>query len=246
MPSCNLEVVGPSGATGSGPVTAEVSLGPLAPVGSSAKFVPAYGIVQPKDFAFYWQQQLGIFHVFYIVSNRVVLGRLGADSTEKTLGHAWSADLVHWHALDSVLTVRADKWDNLHIWAPTIVQKDLQFKLFYTGVHRDASGNDIQETGLATADATLPNDSLKTWTRRDSAVFYCRMVPWANKNTSIRHAGPGFGWAVPSVLHHHPMESDREHGGWSGAVDRRSFCLARLRAHAQHRATVHRQYKQCG
>jgi len=70
-------------------VTAEVSLGPLAPVGSSAKFVTAYGIVQPKDFAFYWQQQLGIFHVFYIVSNRVVLGRLGADSTEKWSSKPW-------------------------------------------------------------------------------------------------------------------------------------------------------------
>lgn len=187
LPGCTVDIADGRGASGTVELAAEVSLSPMAPVGSSATFVPAYGIVQPKDFAFYYQQQLGIFHVFYIVSNRVILGTTGygADSTEKCIGHAWSTDLEHWTSMDSVLTIRSDKWDNAHIWAPTIVQKDLQFKLFYTGVHRDALGRQIQMTGLATADATLPNDSLKTWTRSDSAVFYCRMVPWANKNTSL-------------------------------------------------------------
>lgn len=186
LPGCTVDIADGRGASGTVALAAEVPLSPMAPVGSSATFVPAYGIVQPKDFAFYYQQQLGIFHVFYIVSNRVILGTTGygADSTEKCIGHAWSTDLEHWTSMDSVLTIRSDKWDNAHIWAPTIVQKDLQFKLFYTGVHRDALGRQIQMTGLATADATLPNDSLKTWTRSDSAVFYCRMVPWANKNTS--------------------------------------------------------------
>jgi len=187
LPGCTVDIADGRGASGTLALAAEEPRLPMAPVGSSAKFVPAYGIVQPKDFAFYYQQQLGIFHVFYIVSNRVILGTpgYGADSTEKCIGHAWSTDLEHWTSMDSVLTIRSDKWDNAHIWAPTIVQKDLQFKLFYTGVHRDGNGNPIQMTGLATADATLPNDSLKTWTRGDSAVFYCRMVPWANKNTSL-------------------------------------------------------------
>jgi len=188
VPDCNLDVAGASGGVATTTVSAETETPaqPMAPVGSSAKFVPAYGIVQPKDFAFYYQQQLGIFHVFYIIQNEVIRKNpnFGEDSTSRAIGHAWSADLEHWTSMDSVLLARTDKWDNLHIWAPTIVQKDLQFKLFYTGVHRDANGNQIQMTGLATADATLPHDSLKTWTRRDSAVFYCRMVPWANKNTS--------------------------------------------------------------
>lgn len=185
LPGCTVDIADGRGASGTLSLAAEAPLSPMAPVGTSAKFVPAYGIVQPKDFAFYYQQQLGIFHVFYIVSNRVIMSTPGyEDSTEKCIGHAWSTDLEHWTSMDSVLTIRSDKWDNAHIWAPTIVQKDLQFKLFYTGVHRDGSGNQIQMTGLATADATLPNDSLKTWTRGDSAVFYCRMVPWANKNTS--------------------------------------------------------------
>lgn len=186
LPGCTVDIADRQGAMGTVPLAAEEPSSPMAPVGTSAKFVPAYGIVQPKDFAFYYQQQLGIFHVFYIVSNRVILGApgYGADSTEKCIGHAWSTDLEHWTSMDSVLTIRSDKWDNAHVWAPTIVQQGLQFKLFYTGVHRDALGRQIQMTGLATADATLPNDSLKTWTRGDSAVFYCRMVPWANKNTS--------------------------------------------------------------
>jgi len=190
VPDCNLDVAGSSGGFATTAVSAETPAQPMAPVGSSAKFVPAYGIVQPKDFAFYWQQQLGIFHVFYIIQNEVIRKNpsYGDDYTSKAIGHAWSTDLEHWHSMDSILVVRSDKWDNLHIWAPTIVQKDLQFKLFYTGVHRQVvnptTHYDIQEIGLATADATLPSDSLKTWTRRDSAVFYCRMVPWANKNTS--------------------------------------------------------------
>jgi hypothetical protein len=185
MPNCYLDVAGESDMRGSVAMLAETQLVPTAPVGSSAKFVPAYGIIQPKDFAFYYQQQLGIFHVFYIVSNAVVTDSLGQDATEKTLGHAWSTDLQNWHNMDSVLTVRSNKWDNFHVWAPTIVQKDLQFKLFYTGVQLDNQDNAIQRIGLATADATLPLDSLKTWTRRDSAVFSCGQVPWANKNTSL-------------------------------------------------------------
>jgi hypothetical protein len=187
MPICHLDVAGESDTRGTAALLAETPPAQMAPVGSSAKFVPAYGIIQPKDFAFYYQQQLGVFHVFYIVNNQVIAHKpgYGADSTEKCIGHAWSTDLQNWHNMDSILTVRSNKWDNFHIWAPTIVQKDLQFKLFYTGVQLDIHNNPIQRIGLATADATLPFDSLKTWTRRDSAVFSCGQVPWANKNTSL-------------------------------------------------------------
>ncbi len=186
VPDCNLDLAGSSGGLTTTAMSAEAqTTQPMAPIGSSAKFVPAYDIVQPKDFAFYYQQQLGLFHLFYIVQNRVILGNLGEDATERCIGHAWSNDLEHWTIMDSVLTVRSDNWDNLHIWAPTIVQKDLQFKLFYTAVHLDGDGNRIQKIGLATADATLPYDSLKTWTPRDSSVFSCYQVPWANKNTRV-------------------------------------------------------------
>jgi hypothetical protein len=199
LPACHVQLESRAEMSLEAPLPAENQLSPMAPVGSSAKFVPNYGVIQPKDFAFYFQRQLGIFHVFYIVNNQVIAKNpaYGQDSTEKCIGHAWSNDLEHWHNMDSILTVRADKWDNFQVWAPTIVQKDLQFKMFYTGVQRDASGNKIQRIGLATADATLPYDSLKTWTRRDSAVFSCGQVPWANKNTSDY---PGRQFRDPFVM----------------------------------------------
>ncbi len=159
----------------------------MAPIGSSGTMVPGDSI-QPKDFAFIFQPQVNIFHLFYIWQDRKMIAKLGGagyDSTEKFLGHAWSTDLLHWTQMDSVLAVRPGEWDNFHVWAPSIIQKGPTYFMFYTGVTRTGpQGLQIQRIGVATADATTPGDSLKTWTRGSTWIFSHNNVPWAYHDTT--------------------------------------------------------------
>jgi hypothetical protein len=193
-------------------VPAEIPLIPLAPIGSSGLMVPGDSI-QPKDFAFIFQSQLNIFHLFYIWSDRKIVLRQGIAQTEKFLGHAWSTDLLHWTQMPPVLAVRDTSWDNFHVWAPSIVQNGATYYLFYTGVSLDTTAAPpkalpIQRIGVATADATTPGDSLKTWTRRDDWIFSHDNVPWAAHDT-LRTNGQQFRdpfvMADPESLGHYLM-----------------------------------------
>ena len=115
-----------------------------------------------KDFAFIYAK--GRFHVFYIRHQLDVPN----DSTENDLGHAiWSAGRG-WTQLAPVLHVRPDNWDNLHVWAPSIIYDDSTstWFMYYTGVTRvpyDYSW--YQRIGVATS------QDLSHWTRYDEPVF---------------------------------------------------------------------------
>lgn len=146
------------------------------------------GSTQPKDFALVHQPELGIYHLFYIRQDQAVLGssgRVDIGRTEKSLGHAWSPDLATWHPMPDVLPVRQDRWDNHHIWAPSILRAGDTYYLFYTGVQITSRGTAIQRIGVATADATFGTDSLKTWKRADSWIYSHEDVPWACQDTSL-------------------------------------------------------------
>ncbi len=118
---------------------------------------------RPKDFSLVVAN--GQYHLFYI------LQYARADSSSTRFGHDVSTDLNHWTALPPVLPVRPGSWDNAHVWAPHVVERDGAWYLFYTGV--DSAGK--QSTGLAIS----TDPQLEEWQRLDHPIFTCAQVPWS-------------------------------------------------------------------
>src|SRR6266496_3214714 len=135
-----------------------------APLGASAR---AAGMVAPygyraKDFTLVKRD--GLYHLFYILHSRT----LWFAQNERVLGHAISQDLYTWTQLDPVLPARPQNWDRDHIWAPSIVERDGVYYLFYTGV-TDVGGVYASNQRLGVATST----DLTQWNRRDAPIFTC-------------------------------------------------------------------------
>lgn len=142
-----------------------------APGSIGAASLPGNSNMDLKDFAFVKHQ--GIYHIFY---TQVVHG-LPDDEHSRALGHATSPDLIQWTELDQVLSVSDTYWDDLHVWAPSVVERDGVFYLFYTGVSRDANGyRGAQRIGLAIS------SDLVNWTRVDQPVLALDQMPWVYSN----------------------------------------------------------------
>ena len=145
---------------------------------------------RPKDFAIVKKD--GVFHVFYIRHDVTKPD----PQTENDFGHAVSSDMYSWTQLPAVLPVREESWDNLHVWAPSIVERDSVYYMFYTGVtERPGEVGTEQRAGLATS------TDLMNWNRLDDPIYSCRDVPWAwcdtlNNNNGFRDP---FVMADPSV-----------------------------------------------
>ncbi len=133
-----------------------------------AAWMQAPAPYRPKDFTIIKKD--GLYHLFYIRRNVT----LPMAQTERDFGHAVSPDLYNWQQLAPVLTVRDSAWDNLHVWAPSVIERDGVYYLFYTGVS-DVPGlyNSYQRMGVATS------TDLMTWNRVDPPIFSCDQVPWA-------------------------------------------------------------------
>lgn len=102
------------------------------------------------------------------------------DLNEKNIGHTWTTDFTAWYPNPTdttALTVRSGKFDELHVWAPTIVQRGPTFHMFYAGV-RSEGGRQNQRIGVATS------SDLNTWTQEDAPVLTVADVPWAKKDPS--------------------------------------------------------------
>lgn len=123
---------------------------------------------RPKDFTMVKKD--GMFHLFYIRRDVTI----PMEQSENELGHAVSTDLYSWTQLPTVMHIRSDSWDNLHVWAPSIVERDGVYYMFYTGVS-DSAGlwNAWQRTGIATS------TDLMTWNRLDAPIYSCVQVPWS-------------------------------------------------------------------
>src|SRR5262249_3641373 len=123
-----------------------------------------------KDFAFVKKD--GVYHLFYIRHNDLY----PAWATETDFGHAISTDLYHWTQLPPVMAINPTGWDNLHVWAPHIVQWGGMWWMFCTGVS-DSPGqyNDTQAIGVAVS------SDLMTWNRiSDRPAWSNQLAPaWA-------------------------------------------------------------------
>jgi hypothetical protein len=133
-----------------------------------AAWMQAPAPYRPKDFTMIKKD--GLYHLFYIRRNVT----LPMAETERDFGHAVSADLYNWQQLAPVITVRDSSWDNQHVWAPSVIERDGVYYLFYTGVG-DVPGlyNSYQRIGVATS------TDLMTWDRFDPPIYSCDQVPWA-------------------------------------------------------------------
>ena len=158
-----------------------------APAPSIAGTMVAPYPYRPKEFAFVYEG--GLFHLFYIRHN-ILAPHL--DSTEVDFGHAVSQDLTNWTQLEPVLRARPGKWDDLHVWSPTIIRKNGVYYMYYTGVTIPPGQSHLyQRTGVATS------TDLMSWERYDEPVFDANRVPWAFADSSQY---PGCQFRDPFVM----------------------------------------------
>jgi hypothetical protein len=149
--------------------------------------------IQPKDFAIVASRDS--FHVFYIRRDM----NLDLDATEKTIGHQRSRDLNTWALVDkAALQVRPGRWDNFHVWAPTIIKKpnDITYYMLYTGVEDTLMQSlnrhlQIQRIGVATS------TDLNIWTQDTTWIWEPKSTSWAEPDSST---GPGQQFRDPFVM----------------------------------------------
>jgi hypothetical protein len=100
------------------------------------------------------------YHLFFLYASRA-LHDPEARHYRASIGHAVSADLVHWNRIEDAL-VRADApaFDDLATWTGSVVRHpDGTWFLFYTGATRAPGGKNVQRIGYATS------PDLVTWQR---------------------------------------------------------------------------------
>ncbi len=165
----------------------------FAPVPSRAAYMAPGSPVQPKDFTLVKRD--GYYHLFYILNNLAVY----PNQTQTSFGHAISSDLYHWTQLPPVLQVSSLDWDNLHVWAPCVVQQDGLWWMLYAGITLDATHNQTQRIGLAVS------ADLDTWTRVETPVWDATQVPWVWSN-------PASG--APAFRDPFVMPDPQSPGGW--------------------------------
>ncbi len=165
-------------------------------------------VIQPKDFAFtrgFVDESTSRFalHLFYIRHNYWYDDTTGIgpfpDLNEKSIGHIYTTNFNSWYgpcrqdpdcpmtpcgglsrADTCALKVRSGKFDEFHVWAPTIVQRGPTFWMFYTGVRVEQPQLGVfrrnQRIGRATS------TDLITWEPADDVVLTAPDIPWASKN----------------------------------------------------------------
>jgi hypothetical protein len=120
------------------------------------------------------------FHFFYIRQSL----KEPFDSTTVDLGHATTTNFLAWQEHDSILHVRPDNWDNLHIWAPTIVRRgDVWYLLYGAVTNQPGVYAYHQRIGLAWS------TDLFNWNRFDQPVWECADVPWSYCDPSTPAGG---------------------------------------------------------
>lgn len=193
VPACQATIGSASGAVSAASLSADEEPTPETPLSCSAQYFeelvlpppPGHGYtIQPKDFSFTRgfvdaSSNRYALHLFYI---RQSYYNVDPDSNARNLGHIWTTDFNSWYgptglnkADTTAIVTRSGKFDELHVWAPTIVQHGPAFWMFYTGVRKE-SGKQHQRIGRATS------TDLITWTQADDVVLSAPQIPWASKN----------------------------------------------------------------
>ncbi len=143
---------------------------PLAPYPGASYRAKDFSVIKKGD----W------YHLFYTRVRRFSPYHWSNGTqtilNETSLGHAISPDLESWFDLDTVLTVSRvpGAWDEHHVWAPTLVEKDGVTWMTYTAVRdRQESTNpaDWSPRWQVIAAAYSTDPLLQTWVRYFDPVW---------------------------------------------------------------------------
>ncbi len=123
---------------------------------------------RPKDFAVVRKD--GVWHAYAIWCDVA----LGCDALRRGLMHLTSTDLKNWTEVGFVLAPDGGSdFDDYDIWAPSIVERDGTYYMYYTGVYKNGSNTWVQKIGLATS------TDLNTWTKYSTTpVVDCSTFTW--------------------------------------------------------------------
>ncbi|OGU10462.1 MAG: hypothetical protein A2W29_04530 [Gemmatimonadetes bacterium RBG_16_66_8] len=178
------------------------SFPPLDPIGiCSSTFNGAQDTTNllAKDFAFL--NAGDTWHIFY--TRQYQTSNYTDRTNTRRIGHAISTaqHLNTWTVVsDTAIQVREGKiWDNLHVWAPSIVLQGITYYMFYTGVQLDTLQNppliesEIQRIGIATS------EDLTHWTQDAEPVFFNKKTSWAFRDSS-QHGDAGWQFRDPFVM----------------------------------------------
>jgi hypothetical protein len=126
--------------------------------------------VAVKEFAFFHDvvRQRDLFHLIYQRSG-------GLHSAERTFGHAWSGDLLHWVVDTLAFAVDPTWWNRRNVWSPSLIEWNGRTYMFYTGV------DDQEDQRIGYVSTAVLDTSNTVW---DSP----RVMVWEAANTH---------WAVP-------------------------------------------------
>jgi sucrose-6-phosphate hydrolase SacC (GH32 family) len=131
-----------------------------------------------RDFALI--KRAGVYHIFHIQNIE------GTD--QNWLGHQTSTDLYHWTPQPNVIvgtqktspTVKDGRngWNRDFVWAPSILERDGVYYMFYTGVRQrpwnpSCPGQSYQKTGVAIS------TDLFTWRLALDPWFTPERTSWA-------------------------------------------------------------------
>jgi beta-fructofuranosidase len=95
-------------------------------------------------------QHAGRYHLFHLQAPREP-GGAATRGDRASIGHASSADLVHWEPHGLALAAGPPgAWDDLALWTGSVVAHNSRFYMLYTGRRRAAPA--IQQIGLAVSD----------------------------------------------------------------------------------------------
>ena len=108
------------------------------------------------------------FHLFHIAGTPHVSCCLPGN--ELWFGHATTRDFLTWQTHEPCFYIDTNGWDNGHVFAPFVIEKDGLYYLFYTGV----TPENTQRIGVATS------KDLFTWQRyADNPVIRPENYDWA-------------------------------------------------------------------
>ena len=112
------------------------------------------------------------FHLFYNVGNAGKEQQWFEPGNEKAFGHATSKDLKTWQHHPRILEAVPGTWEGMVVSAPSIIQHDGTYYLFYTGFDDRVPGK--QTVGLATS------QDLFEWKRHPGNPIY-EAPEWAER-----------------------------------------------------------------